>query len=641
MSQIDEIKNLINIEDLVSETVKLRRTGKNYIGFCPFHDNKRTPSFVVFPDSGTWRCFGQCAEGGDAFSYLMKRDHIDFQQALVLLAQRAGVQLESHKREDSAKKQTEETLQKLVEDAIVFYQNLLLQSPSGKKALDYLHQRGLTDETIREFELGYAPDSWSAVIDHLLSMNYSRAQVIETGMASEQRDEKGDPVPDGRIYDRFRNRIMIPIRNAAGKAVGFGARILDPNDVPKFLNSPQTALFDKGGTLFGLNRAKNAIREKNQAVIVEGYFDVITLHQAGFQNTVSSMGTALGTSQVKLLTRHSKKIVLALDADEAGENATIKGIDVLRETMRQGDKLDADIRITRIPEGKDPDEIALRDPAEWQSILEEAKPIVIFMMETEARGRDLQDARTKSEIAAHILPMIEEVANPIEREVYRQQLAAFLSLDERLLGYDKPAGKTGRRKRQIQVQSRNEESVSHRESIPLPDDGIQKKEIFILNYLYHFYPTPGAIAKIDRILRQNDLIPLSGKDFEESGLHQIAECYFNGLGQDENWDLFSFAEQNLHASILPLFETAILPKPEIDKKDIPDVPTELLRTIALLRKGKNAARLIQASALKTDAADDAANEMVAEMVRQLTYEKKRLDQLLNALEPGFRNNDGN
>jgi DNA primase len=639
LSQIDEIKNLINIEDLVGETVKLRRTGKNYIGFCPFHANTRTPSFVVFPESGTWRCFGQCAEGGDVFSYLMKRDNLDFQQALAVLAQRAGVKLESFTREDSSRKQTEESLHQMIEDSIVFYHNLLMQSPAGKTALAYLYGRGLQDETIRQFQLGYAPDSWNAVIDHLLSLNYSRTQLIDTGMASEQRDDKGDPVADGRIYDRFRNRVMIPIRNAAGKAIGFGARILDPNDVPKFLNSPQTVLFDKGATLFGFNFAKSAIRERSQAVIVEGYFDVITLHQAGFPNTVSSMGTAIGANQVKLLTRQSKNIVLALDADEAGANATLKGIEVLRDAIRQEGRLDADIRVTTIPEGKDPDEIALRDPAEWQSILDNAKPIVIFMMETAARGQDLQDAKVKSQIAATVMPLIEEVSETIEREVYRQQLADFLSIDARLLRFDDPNKRTVKRRSSRFTPPETSVVVPKEKAVMDSMTAVSRREVFILNYMYHFYPTPGSIAKIDRTLRQRGLAPISRKDFESSGMRQIADCYFDSLDQDENPDIFTYADQNMPESIRPLYETAILPKPVVEITQ-DDIEKEMLRSIVLLRRSKNRDRIREAQALQNDDPAEQKNHAeLTEIFGQLLLEKKKLDHLLEDLEFGNKKNN--
>ena len=331
----------------------------------------------------------------------------------------------------------------MLERAAAIYHEQLLRHPSGGEAREFVRRRGVTEETCAGWKLGYALGSWDDMTQQLLSLGYSREELIEGGMVSEQRDLNGDPVPNGRIYDRFRNRLMIPIREPAGGIIGFGARHLDPNDNPKFLNSPQTILFDKGRTLFGYDRARTAIRERDQSVIVEGYFDVIILHQAGFTNTVAPMGTALTPNQVRLLTRQSKRILMALDADAAGDSATIKGINVIRATVKgensetnliqQENELKADIRVTKIPEGQDPDEVVLRDVHEWEEILARAKPIVTFRMEAAAEGKDLSDAKVRQEVADEVLPLIEEVANPVERETYRQQLAEFLNVDVRFL----------------------------------------------------------------------------------------------------------------------------------------------------------------------------------------------------------------
>ena len=385
MSTVEDVKNQVDIVDIVSETVKLRRTGKNYIGFCPFHENTRTPSFVVFPDSGTWRCFGQCSEGGDVFSYVMKRDGCDFQTALENLAKRAGIELTPYTREEQPREE-KKRLYSLMNDAVDYFHNNLTQHPAGKGALDFLlTKRGLKPETIESFRLGYALNSWDGLIQHLMAKGYTRQELIDTGVVSEQRDEKGEVIPNGRIYDRFRNRVMIPINDSRGNPIAFGARILDPNDSPKFLNSPQTVLFDKGKTLFALNEARSAIREKDQVVLVEGYMDVIVLHQEGFANTVCPMGTALTDFQAKQLTRQTKHIVLALDGDAAGYHAAVKDIDIIREAsasetpgdtknlLRQENRLNVDIRIVTIPEGLDPDEVVLENPETWEEIIRTAK----------------------------------------------------------------------------------------------------------------------------------------------------------------------------------------------------------------------------------------------------------------------------
>ncbi|HOG80059.1 MAG TPA: DNA primase, partial [Anaerolineaceae bacterium] len=389
MSNIDEIKSRVDIVDLVSETVKLRKSGKNYTGFCPFHPNSRTPAFVVFPESGTWRCFGQCNEGGDIFKFVMKKEGWDFPEALRHLAERAGIKLEPLTPERQEEEDAHERLRALLEDAVTFFKHHLLQNAAGKSARDYLTRRGLTDATIETFGLGYALDSWDAGLRYFTGKGYSTADLLAVGLITERQGSEG-------FYDRFRNRIMFPIRDPLGRMAGFGARILDPNDVPKFLNSPQTALFDKGRLLYGLDQARKAIRSADQVVIVEGYLDVIVLHQAGFANTVSPMGTALTEDQIRLLKRFSRRMVLALDADAAGEKATLRGLEVARQSLDRSDemgfdargllrheaRLQADLRVTTLPPGADPDEVALADPQAWAKIIAEARPIVVHVMET-------------------------------------------------------------------------------------------------------------------------------------------------------------------------------------------------------------------------------------------------------------------
>src|SRR5574341_1958541 len=388
----DEIKSKIDITDLVSEAgVKLRHAGKNYTGFCPFHDNKHTPAFVVWPDTGTWRCFGQCNEGGDIFKFVMKRDNLDFKEALNKLAERAGVEVPAYIKPTPEQKEAYDHLRKLLEDALIFYRSHLI---ANKDILNYLRgERGLTDASVETFGLGYAPKAWDSALSHFTQRGYSEKDLLEAGLASE-RDSGG-------YYDRFRHRIMIPIRDENGLMSGFGARIVDPNDIPKFLNSPETPIFSKGRLLYGLDRARKPIRAADQAVIVEGYLDVIALHQAGYENVVSPMGTALTEDQLRLLKRFTRKIILALDPDTAGQKALLRGLDAARQAMdREGEfrfdargllrneaRLQADLRVASLPDDLDPDEIVARDPAQWKQLIEAAKPIVMHVMETLAAGR--------------------------------------------------------------------------------------------------------------------------------------------------------------------------------------------------------------------------------------------------------------
>ena len=261
MSTIDEIKSRIDIVDLVSEAgVKLRHAGKNYTGFCPFHDNKHTPAFVVWPESGTWRCFGQCNEGGDIFKFVMKREGLDFKEAMQKLALRAGVEIKEYQRETPQLKEAYENLRKLLEDAIIYYRTQLF---ANKDILTYLREkRGLTDASIETFGLGFAPSGYDNALKFFTQRGYAEQDLVDAGLVTVREDETRNTQNATRIYDKFRNRIMIPIRDENGRMAGFGARIVDPNDVPKFLNSPETPIFSKGRILYGLDRARKPIYNK-------------------------------------------------------------------------------------------------------------------------------------------------------------------------------------------------------------------------------------------------------------------------------------------------------------------------------------------------------------------------------------------
>ena len=534
MSTIDEIKNRIDIVDFISETVKLRRSGKNYLGFCPFHDNKRTPAFVVFPDSGTWRCFGQCNEGGDIFKFVMKKEGWDFSETLRYLAEKAGVELQPQTEEQKEQDEQYDRYRQLLEEAVTFYQHQLLQSPEGKYALNYLTQRGVTRETIETFGLGFAPASWDVTHQYFFGKGYNEEDLIAAGLVT-QRD-------GGGVYDRFRNRLMFSIRDMGGRMSGFGARVLDPDDVPKYLNSPQTPLFDKGRMLYGLNLARKAIRKEDQVVIVEGYMDVILPYQAGFLNNVSPMGTALTEDQMRLLKRFTRRIILALDADAAGEKATLRGLEVARQALDHSEeisfnprgllryeaRLEADVRVTTIPEGMDPDEIVLRDPGEWRKIIESAKPIVIHVMETLASQKDLDDPKVKSEISNQVLPLIEDIPNAVERDAYRQRLARLLKVDERALvgsGMTARTSPTTRRKLKTQqavlVESRPVVKTSEQLAISLEKHCVQ---LLVLN--------PEWLQVLDRTLQKNGLNRMSVTDFEQADYQILARIIIQSIEQD-------------------------------------------------------------------------------------------------------------
>jgi DNA primase len=532
MTAVDDIKARLDIVDIVSETVNLRHSGKNYTGFCPFHTNTKTPAFVVFPDTQTWRCFGQCNEGGDIFSYVMKREGWDFPEALRNLADRAGVTLQEYTPEQQEKVEENEHLREVLSMAVTFFQHQLRNTPAGKQALDYLYGRKLTDQTIDEFALGYAPDAWDSLTNYMRSREISEQDLLDAGLVSE-RDSGG-------VYDRFRHRLVIPIRDHRGRMAGFGGRVLRPDDVPKYLNSPKTALFDKGRLLYGLDMARREIRAKDQVVIVEGYLDVIGPYQAGFKNCVSPMGTALTEDQFRLIKRYSRRVVLALDPDAAGEKATLRGLETARQTMdREGDvvfdarglmqvegRLRADIRVTTLPDGLDPDEIALADPEQWEELVRQARPIVIHVMETLAAHSDIDDPKAKEAIADQVLPLIEDVKGSVEREAYRQRLARLLKVDERALVQRSSGGAPARRRRQHYHQR---PAVSGAGTSSLTNANRQLEE----NCIKALVSDPTLVHYVDRAFREYELACLHVDDFTQTDFRQLFTLVQTSLDQEE------------------------------------------------------------------------------------------------------------
>ncbi len=432
---VAEIKGRLPVADVVGETVQLRKAGTTLKGLCPFHGEK-TPSFVVTPARDTWHCFG-CGKHGDIFTFVMERDGVAFPEALAQLAGRAGVELDERtKREDARNAR----LREVMDAAIAYYHAVLMTSKTGAPALEYLRGRGFTDETIEKHQLGWAPGGWDRLARALASRrNVGPQELLDCGLASPR--QRG-----GGVYDRFRERVIFPIRDQNGHAVGLGGRILgkegpgeDGRDRgPKYLNSPATPLFDKSRTLYLIDRAKSAIRKTGQAVIVEGYTDALMAHQAGFENVVASLGTALTPQQVALITRYAKRIALAYDVDAAGEKAGAFGATALEELIRQlarddtGVELD-DVRVVGLPEGKDPDEVVRDEPDRWREEVRTARPIVDHLIDMHAREHDLRTPGGQTRFVDAVLPVIRNLPNPVMRDAYLARVRQVSGVEERTL----------------------------------------------------------------------------------------------------------------------------------------------------------------------------------------------------------------
>ena len=427
-----EIKNKLSVVDVVGETVQLKKAGTTFKGLCPFHGEK-TPSFTVTPGRDSWKCFG-CGEGGDVFSFVMKRDGLSFPEALKVLATKAGVELDERTTREDARRAR---LRDVLESAIAFYHAVLTGSKTGQAALDYLRGRGFTDETIQKHQLGYAPGGWDTLARQLAAKRQIRADdLVEVGLAQPRQSSRGG------VYDRFRERVIFPIRDMNGGPVGLGGRVLaiaaddDRDHGPKYLNSPATPLFDKSRTLYLIDRAKASIRKTNQAVIVEGYTDALMAHQAGFENVVASLGTALTPGQVGLLTRYGKRIALAYDVDAAGEKAGTFGVNSLESIIPQlaaaetGVELD-EVRVVRLPDGKDPDEVVRDSPDRWREEIRTAQPIVDYLIDHHARANDLKTPGGKARFVDAIVPTLRAIPNPVMRDAYLQAIHRVSGVEER------------------------------------------------------------------------------------------------------------------------------------------------------------------------------------------------------------------
>ena len=449
MTAVQDVKSRADIVEVVSEHVTLQKAGRNFKANCPFHA-ERTPSFIVFPERQSWRCFGACATGGDVITFVMKAENQDFSQALASLAQRTGVQLPS--RETRSR---HDALYRLNDEAYDYFR-VVLGSQEGAQAREYLRRRGIDNETAERFGLGLSPGGREALLRHLLAKGHSEEEAVAVGLA--RRYEAGG------VMDLFHRRLMFPILDSSGRVAGFGGRALD-DGTPKYLNTPRTPVFDKGGILYGLSMARESIGSTGSAVIVEGYMDVIAAHQHGYTNVVASMGTALTEQQVGLLRNVTANIVQALDPDNAGREATLRSlesswralqIDYLRAGGRSGivfsqRHLSASLKVAPLPAGRDPDELIRSDAPEWERLVAEAQPLMDFLMDALPPRFDMAGDDGRRQLLDALAPFIRSENNPFTYRRYLRRLAETVALSETELeryvwrAQRRPDGRTARR----------------------------------------------------------------------------------------------------------------------------------------------------------------------------------------------------
>jgi DNA primase len=444
VSVVDDIKARLDIVDVIGSYVRLQKAGRQFKAVCPFHTEK-TPSFTVSPDRQTWHCFGACGTGGDIFSFVQRKENTDFNGALRMLADRAGVELQR----DTARQDELKPLYEANEAAAIFYHSLLLGGSTP--ALAYAETRGMDRQTLADFQIGFSPAAWDSLRDHLLQRGFSESQLVDAGLLVPSPSGKGGG------YDRFRGRLMFPIRDERGRVIAFGGRVLpgieaDPGgrasqEGAKYINTPQTPIFDKGGVLYALDRARDAIRTTGTAVIVEGYMDVVAAHQFGYRNVVASMGTALTERQVAGVERlKPRRAVFAMDSDAAGNAAALRDVLVAVAVgsrkplpiatprgIGSAPNLAIEWLVAALPAGVDPDDLIRRDPGEWQTVVDASKPIVDHLIDVVRGALDLTNPRDRATLVSEVLPAIGEIANPVVRASYLQRLAMLAKVSEAVL----------------------------------------------------------------------------------------------------------------------------------------------------------------------------------------------------------------
>lgn len=540
--QIEEIKSKLDIVDFISQYVEVKKAGRNFKALCPFHQEK-SPSFVISPDRQIWHCFGTCGDGGDVIKFLMKMDNLSFIEALRELAEKTGVKLDTMQHNDQEVLR-KDTIFAMNNWAARFYAYLLKQ-PVGKKAYDYVANRGINDKIMQTFELGYAPESWDSLLKYLKSKKYTEEQMLLAGLVVASAN--------GRVYDRFRNRLMFPIKDTKGNVIGFSGRQLDDADKSaKYINTPETPVYHKRMSLYGINLASDAIRKEENVYVVEGEFDMITPFQKGISNIVAIKGAALTKEQLTLLKRYTNKITLALDTDEAGIEAMKRGINEAQE-------FDFDIRIAQFSKGKDPDEAATADFITFKKELEHAIPLYDFLFEMIAKKYPEKTSYAKKQLGDELIPYIRNMQNIIIKSHYTKKLAELLEMKEeqveRLIYYSK-------RNTRIRVPVKKAENKMQR------DEVIQT---YLLSILFQSDSPKKLAAQIFSVV--------SKEDFSIPSYKKIITEYMQFLDKTGEHDTYNDFVQTIPSELKSVADEIYLYASgdhEFNKEKIWDIVFELL-----------------------------------------------------------------
>lgn len=591
MNISDEIKQKLDVVEIIGEYIKLAKAGRNYKANCPFHGEK-TPSFMVSPERQIWHCFG-CGQGGDIFKFVMMMEGIEFADALRLLAKRAGVVL---KKQDPQIQSQKKRLYEINELAAKFFAWQLEKSPAGQKAKKYLLERGMLEQTIKDWRLGWAADDWHALCGFLVSRGYKDMEIFQAGLSVESGR--------GTFHDRFRSRIIFPIRDLQGQTIAFGGRIFGiekSDEVAKYLNSPQTDLYDKSRVLFGLDKSKMEIRAKDQCVIVEGYMDLIMSYQAGVKNVAASSGTALTENHLNIIARYTKNLAMAFDSDSAGAAATKRSVDMA---------LRGDFSVRVIPmKEKDPADIVKKDPQEWiQTVESKSQSVMEFYFADAFSKFESSTLEGQREIKDSILPMIKAIASKTEQSYWLADLASRLRVSEGDLLADmkkiKDEPQFGRDSRIA--------SVSKQPAIQSRQEGLEER------FLGLCLNNPGFLKNAPEV---------SGDCFQNEALAKIFS-QLQGLAQEQKEDLINHLRGSLSHELkvqVDYLSLKIEQQPVAEEMEIISEIESCIRELKIIKLRKN---LVVLSAQIKEAQSSSDKSKIGGLLEKFSEFSKQLSDLL-------------
>lgn len=541
-SIVEEILARVDIAELIAGYIPLKRAGRNFKALCPFHHEK-TPSFMVSADKQIYHCFG-CGAGGNAISFLMQHERLEFPEAVEMLAKKAGVALPEAARQDERAASLVTQLYKIHEVACLFYENALQSQEATVVAKNYLLKRGLTPETIKLFRLGYAFDKWDSLLSHLRLKGVPLAQIEKAGLINVKSS--------GGYYDRFRHRIIFPIFDIKSRVIAFGARRIAAEDNPKYVNSPETQIYTKGKNLYGLNFSKDAIRQEDCAVIVEGYLDFIIPYQAGLKNLVASSGTAFTPEQVRLLKRYTKNAVLVYDPDEAGQLATLRALDLFVEEGMN-------VKVAVLPKGLDPD-LFVREKGieEFKRLIASSQDLLEYKLAVLKSRFDVGKIDGKTAIAAEILPTIDKIEDSIAKGEYRKRLSEMLGTDEYFV---------------LEELNKRKSSFPARRTAPEAPLAATQRAVN--------HPAERLLMKL--MLEEGSLIGrvrelLEPADFQDERIAKLVSLMFDMAAQGQETGLQSLVSRCRDESISQLIcESALLP--EVSAQDRERVAHDCIRRL--------------------------------------------------------------